>query len=81
MSADEIKNAALALPVHERAELLDLLMESLEPANHKAPASLSPAWVAEIRARMIALEEGRLATVPAAEAIARMRERLTRHAG
>ena len=43
----ELFDAALALPEDERAELVGLLVESLEPP----PSSLHPAWKAEIHRR------------------------------
>ncbi len=56
----ELFDAALALPEDERAELVDLLAESLEPS----PSSLHPAWKAEIRRRAAELDSGQVKPIP-----------------
>ncbi len=76
MSTDDILSAALQLPRGERVELLEALMNSLYPANEEDSGEVSPAWEEELRARVKAFEEGRLASSPAQEAIARLREQL-----
>jgi len=55
----EIAKAALALPEGERAELADLLTESLDlPSN-----SLHPEWAAELRRRVEEFDSGRVKAV------------------
>ena len=68
--------AAFQLPRGERVELLKALMDSLYPANEEDSGEVSRAWGKELRARIKAFEEGRLASSPAQEAIARLREQL-----
>ncbi len=53
-SITEVMNAALALPECERAELAELLFSTLD----SPPASLHPAWSAEIRRRAAEVDAG-----------------------
>jgi putative addiction module component (TIGR02574 family) len=56
----ELFDAALALPQDERAELVVLLTESLDPL----PSSLHPGWKAEIRRRAAELDPGQVKPIP-----------------
>jgi putative addiction module component (TIGR02574 family) len=55
MSVSALYNAALALNVDERAELIDKLLASL-PAE--LPSQLHPAWQAIIQRRSMELDSG-----------------------
>lgn len=67
----EILKAALALSESERAELVDLLADSLEPP----PGPLHPAWKDEIRRRVAEYDAGKAKGIPWEE-VQREAERL-----
>ena len=62
--------ALLSLPVDERAEIADLLLESLNPS---AQGTHRKVWIQEIEARYAAWERGELAITDAMEASQRLR--------
>lgn len=68
----------LDLPETDRAKLALEVVDSLDREVHP---DADEAWAEEIEARHRALQEGRLKTVPADEAIARVRERLRARSG
>jgi hypothetical protein len=49
-----------------------------EPEQNQPAADIDPAWLDELRRRVRLLDEGKLNTVPADEAIQRARERLAK---
>lgn len=55
-----VLSAALALPEAERAELAELIAESL----HAPPSDLHPAWGAELRRRAAEVDSGDVKPVP-----------------
>jgi putative addiction module component (TIGR02574 family) len=65
---DALRAAVLALPMEERAELVDSLDE---PEDEDA----EEAWVDEIAARFKALRAGKAEVIPFADAMAAARER------
>ncbi len=65
---------ALALPVEEREQLVDRLLESMD-ADGEAP--ISEAWAAEIERRIQEIDDG-VETFPAEEVFAELREELRR---
>jgi len=70
MTVEEIAEAALQLPGEARALLADRLVESLDPAEEE---DLRALWVAEAQRRLEEVRSGRVRTIPAAEALARVR--------
>jgi putative addiction module component (TIGR02574 family) len=70
MTVEEIAEAALQLPGEARALLADRLVESLDPAEEE---DLRALWVAEAQRRLEEVRSGRVRTIPAEEALARVR--------
>ena len=69
-SVKELERQARQLSVEERAQLAELLLESL----HEGPiAEIEGAWAVEIRERVAAFERGELQTYPAEEVFAEAR--------
>jgi putative addiction module component (TIGR02574 family) len=62
---------ALKLPPEERAALADYLLASLS-----AERDVDEAWAAEVEHRIAEIEAGRMALVPAEQAIARAKQAL-----
>jgi putative addiction module component (TIGR02574 family) len=54
---------ALALPVNERADLVERLLSSLDPAE----SGIEKRWAEEVEDRLDALERGELKTISAEE--------------
>lgn len=67
-----ILNEVLALPAHERAELVGRILDSLgeEPDKERLER-----WAAETESRIDAIDRGELETVPGEEELARLRQR------
>jgi putative addiction module component (TIGR02574 family) len=65
MSDDGLRllQEALALPVDERADLVERLLSSLDPLEPK----IEKLWAAEVEDRINALERGELRTISAEE--------------
>jgi putative addiction module component (TIGR02574 family) len=69
-SAKELERQARQLSAEERAQLAELLLESL----HEGPiAEIEAAWAVEIQERVAAFERGELRTYPAEEVFAEAR--------
>jgi putative addiction module component (TIGR02574 family) len=60
--ATDLFTAALGLPLHERAALAELLVDSL-PAERQA--AIDSAWRVEIHRRIKEIEHGEVETIPA----------------
>lgn len=69
--ADEVESAALQLPREERARLAERLISSLEEES-----DVERAWIEEAERRYERYRAGETRLVPAADVIARMRQRL-----
>jgi len=67
--ADELLKKALTLPVAERAELADSLIESLDEAGDE---SVKAAWDEEIARRMEDLDSGKVKPASLSEARRRL---------
>ncbi len=65
----------MALPVGERAEVIDALELAAEPTEAEVRAALHPAWHAEIARRAAAIKAGTAVLVPGDEVMARARKR------
>jgi putative addiction module component (TIGR02574 family) len=61
-----LANEALKLPAWERAQIIDTLWRSLDPAEQ---ASIDQAWLVESRDRLQAYREGQLKTIEGEEAL------------
>ena len=71
-SCEQILKEALALPLPERAELLERLLGSFQsPPDPR----LDELWAREAEDRLDAFERGELKAVPAEEVFARIRQR------
>ena len=70
---EEIEAQALALSPQERAELIERLIASVEPAP-----SLHPQWAAETARRVAELDAGRSRFMPVDEALDRLAEHVRR---
>ena len=70
ISIEQIAEAALSLPSDARALLADRLVESLDPLTDQDVRS---AWATEALRRLDDLRSGRVASVPANEALLQAR--------
>ena len=61
-----LANEALKLPAWERAQIIDALWRSLDPADQP---SIDQAWLAESHDRLRAYREGKLKAVDGEEAL------------
>lgn len=61
-----LANEALKLPAWERAQIIDMLWRSLDPAE---PTSVDKAWLAESHDRLDAYRKGELKTLEAEEVL------------
>jgi putative addiction module component (TIGR02574 family) len=59
--AETVLQEALKLPEQERTEIVNALLESLEPVSE---ANVEAAWRQEVAARVAALEAGEVETTP-----------------
>ena len=75
MTVEQIVDEALALPSEARALLADRLVESLDPAEDGYVRQL---WVTEALRRRDEVRSGRVQTVPAEEALTRVRRAVAR---
>lgn len=71
-TADEVFSAALELPDAERIELIELLIDSVQPADRPP---LDEAWRDVIRRRSAELVSGSVTAVPWSEVKRRAREK------
>jgi hypothetical protein len=62
------------LPVEQRAQLASFLLATLEPADE---GDVEAAWVEEAERRLAAFRAGEMGTIPAEEALADARRRLS----
>lgn len=74
-TAEDVYTAALALSETERERLM-VMLANQEGSGWASP-EIEQAWLEEIQHRVRLLEEGKMATVPATDALNRARERLT----
>jgi putative addiction module component (TIGR02574 family) len=71
LTIEQLAEEALALPANARAQLLDRLVESLDPAEDVPFREL---WAAEALRRRDEVRAGRVQTIPGAEALKLARE-------
>lgn len=73
---EEITQAALSLPVDQRAVLADRLVDSLNTANDGK--SNREAWVTEVRRRVHEIVSGEVELIDGPAGLARIRQTLRR---
>ncbi|MEQ1868558.1 MAG: addiction module protein [Vicinamibacterales bacterium] len=76
--SQELLREALALPVHERADVAAQLLASLDDAAADDPGEVEAAWAAEIGRRARRVLAGESAGVPWQEVRRRAEEELRR---
>lgn len=72
-SLESVEQLALALSPEDRAQLAEILLESLQGPPL---AEVQAAWDREIAARVAAYDRGEMQTYPAEEVFAEIRRRL-----
>lgn len=70
----ELLEKALALSTHERGQLIDRLVESLDEAH--AEEGVEAAWDEEIKRRVDDIRSGRVKTIPGEQVLGRLKARL-----
>lgn len=70
----EVFNNAIVLPLHERAYLAQLLLESID---REEDSEITEKSMTEILRRCKEIDEGRVNLIPVEEAIARIRESIS----
>ena len=73
-SLEAVQTAALNLSAEERAELIELLIDTVLPAP-----PLHPAWEAEIARRVADLDAGLTQAIPAEQVFAKLRAMIEAH--
>lgn len=73
-SLEAVQTAALNLSAEERAELIELLIDTVLPAP-----PLHPAWEAEIARRVADLDAGLTQAIPAEQVFAELRALIEAH--
>jgi putative addiction module component (TIGR02574 family) len=71
-AASQVLEAAMSLPQSERAEVANLLWESVEEF---ASPEIAAAWEEEIAQRIKDLESGKVESIPAEEVFQKLREK------
>ncbi len=74
LTTDEQLNEAMSLPVELRAQLVDELLKSLNPAR----VEIDELWAAEAERRVAEIETGRAELIPGEEVFARLLDRRSR---
>ena len=69
---DELMDEAMSLPVELRAQLVDKLLKSLNPAQ----AEIDELWALEAEKRVADLEAGKVRPIPGEEVFEKIRKRL-----
>jgi len=73
MTLEEVKSAALELPMEEQEALVMSILRNLEAPNN---SEIDLAWAKEGQSRLQAYRDGRLKAVDGPESIARVRKKL-----
>jgi putative addiction module component (TIGR02574 family) len=71
LKTDELLNEAISLPVELRAQLVDALLRSLNPAQ----AEIDGLWAAEAERRIDEIDAGQAELIPGEEVFARLYHR------
>jgi putative addiction module component (TIGR02574 family) len=72
----QVEAEALGLSLHERAQLVKRLIESLDDESHEDPAAVEQAWEEEIRHRIAELDAGTAELFPAEQVFDELRSHL-----
>ena len=72
LNTDELMNEAMSLPVELRAQLIDKLLKSLNPAQ----AEIDELWAVEAEKRVADIEAGQVQPIPGEEVFEKVRKRL-----
>ncbi len=75
-SLETVTAEALQLTAEERADLVELLIASIEPA-----LPLHPEWEAEIARRIADVDSGRSQAIPSEQVFAEVRALIEKHTG
>jgi putative addiction module component (TIGR02574 family) len=79
LSFEELREMALRLPLHERRELGEDLLQSAEGEDEdEDPAVVQAAWADEIKRRVEEFDAGTAESSPMADVFDRVRARLKR---
>ena len=70
-TVEELAKKAMSLPGELRAQLADMLVESLEGEDI---GEVQEAWIAEAKRRRDEVRDGKVATVPGEEALRKVRD-------
>lgn len=76
LTPEELARKAMELPAEGRAELADLLVESLDT---KQLSTIDRTWLAEAKRRRDETRAGSVLTIPADEALRKVRDTLERY--
>ena len=71
-NTDELMDEAISLPVELRAQLVDKLLKSLNPAQ----AEIDKLWALESEKRVADIETGKVQTIPGEKVFEKIRKRL-----
>ncbi len=71
----EIVNEVLSLPLEDRAELVDILIKSL---NASIDPEIEEAWKKEIKSRFNAFNKGEITAINGEEFIRKLRKKIRR---
>ena len=72
LKSDELIDEAMSLPIELRAQLVDKLLKSLNPAQ----AEIDGLWALEAEKRVADIEAGRIRPIPGEEVFEKIRKRL-----
>ena len=72
LRTDELMDEAMSLPVELRAQLIDKLLKSLNPAQ----AEIDKLWAVEAEKRGADIESGKVRPIPGEEVFEKIRKRL-----
>ena len=72
LNTDELMDEAMSLPVELRAQLIDKLLKSLNPAQ----AEIDELWAVEAEKRVADIEAGQVQPIPGEEVFEKVRKRL-----
>lgn len=71
MTVEQLAKAAMALPSESRAQLADLIVESLEGDQI---GQFQDVWIAQAKRRRDEVRSGKVATIPGEEALRAVRD-------
>ena len=74
ISKDELISEAVSLPVEARLQLVERLLEALNPSNK----DIDELWAVEVERRVTEIDKGEVKTVPREEVFRKIHNRLKR---